>query len=158
MVGLAWSGNPQHAKDAQRSLAIEALLPYLPVGARYAVLQRDLRETDRVTLESSGRLLHFGGLLGNFADTAALCCAVDLVVSVDTSIAHLAGALGRPTWILLPFAPDWRWMLDREDSPWYPTAKLYRQTTRGDWTPVLERLGQDLAALVAARQAGTALP
>lgn len=150
-VGLAWSGNPKHAKDAQRSLALEALLPHLPEGPRYVALQREIRPADLQVLERSGRVLNVSDGIGNFADTAALCAAVDLVVSVDTSIAHLAGALGRPTWILLPFAPDWRWMLEREDSPWYPTATLYRQHRRGAWTPVLERLSRDLSALIEAR-------
>lgn len=150
-VGLAWSGNPQHAKDAQRSLALEALLPHLPEGPRYVALQREIRPTDLQVLERSERVLNVSDRIVNFSDTAALCAAVDLIVSVDTSIAHLAGALGRPTWILLPFAPDWRWMLGREDSPWYPTARLYRQHRRGDWAPVLERLSRDLSELVDAR-------
>jgi ADP-heptose:LPS heptosyltransferase len=80
----------------------------------------------------------------SFADTAALCECMDVVVSVDTSVAHLSGALGRPTWILLPHVPDWRWMLDREDTPWYPTAKLYRQKAAGDWNEVFARVAADL--------------
>jgi hypothetical protein len=85
--------------------------------------------------------------LGDFADTAAAIARLDLVISVDTAVAHLAGALGKPVWVLLPFAPDWRWMLDREDSPWYPTARLFRQTRPGDWPGVFDRVG---AALVEA--------
>jgi hypothetical protein len=82
--------------------------------------------------------------LGDFADTAAAIARLDLVISVDTAVAHLAGALGKPVWVLLPFAPDWRWMLDREDSPWYPTARLFRQTRPGDWPGVFDRVGTAL--------------
>jgi ADP-heptose:LPS heptosyltransferase len=94
-------------------------------------------------------LLHFGDGLGDFADTAALCAQCDLVIAVDTSVVHLAGALGRPVWILLPFAADWRWLRGRTDSPWYPTARLYRQERPGDWDGVLARVAQDLATLIA---------
>jgi ADP-heptose:LPS heptosyltransferase len=85
--------------------------------------------------------------LADFSDTAALIECMDLVISVDTSVAHLAGALGKPTWVLLPFVPDWRWMLEREDSPWYPSMKLYRQPSSGDWDSVLERVRADLTIL-----------
>jgi len=85
--------------------------------------------------------------LTDFADTAALLMQLDLVVTVDTSVAHLAGALGRPVWILLPYAADWRWLVERSDSPWYPSARLYRQSAPGDWPSVVERLRADLAEL-----------
>jgi ADP-heptose:LPS heptosyltransferase len=90
-------------------------------------------------------LLHFGDELQDFADTAGLCELMDIIISVDTSVAHLGGALGRPTWVLLPFCPDWRWLLERSDSPWYPSMTLYRQTARGDWDSVINRLHHDLS-------------
>jgi ADP-heptose:LPS heptosyltransferase len=90
-------------------------------------------------------VLHdLGAALGDFADTAAAMSALDLVITVDTSPAHLAGAIGKPVWLLLTYAPDWRWFLEREDSPWYPTARLFRQTTRGDWAPVIARVAAEL--------------
>ena len=111
-------------------------------------------------LARTPRLTHIGDELEDFDDTAAVAALVDLVISVDTSVVHLAGAMARPTWILLPFCPDWRWMLDREDSPWYPTARLFRQPALGDWDSVIARLREalvnfsQLSAVVPA-QAGT---
>jgi ADP-heptose:LPS heptosyltransferase len=103
-------------------------------------IQRELRGEDAELLARTPRLTHIGDALEDFEDTAAVAALVDVVVSVDTSVVHLAGAMGRPTWILLPFCPDWRWMLDREDSPWYPTARLFRQPTLGDWDSVVGRV------------------
>ncbi|HLY58456.1 MAG TPA: tetratricopeptide repeat-containing glycosyltransferase family protein [Stellaceae bacterium] len=137
-VGLAWSGNPRHDNDRNRSIALERLLPLLDVGFEVVALQKDLRPADREVIEKSGAIRHFGEELGDFEDTAALASLMDVVVSVDTSIAHLAAALGRPTWLMLPFVPDWRWLLDRADSPWYPTVRLFRQKRIGDWGPVVE--------------------
>ena len=127
-IGLAWSGNPRHSNDRNRSIALEALAPLFDLPARFVSLQTDVRPDDAVTLRAQSRMLDLGSTLTNFADTAALIARLDLVVSVDTSVAHLAGALGTPVWILLPFSPDWRWLLDRQDSPWYPTARLFRQS------------------------------
>ena len=143
-VGLVWSGNSLDKEDRHRSIPLAELLAYLPKGPTYVCLQKELRASDREALESSD-ILFFGDVLHDFSDTAALCDCMDLVISVDTSVAHLAGALGKPTWIALPFAPDWRWMLHRQDSPWYPLAKLYRQEGDRRWSPVLERLRDDLA-------------
>ena len=103
-------------------------------------LQKDVSEADRKTLASRSEILHFGEQLNDFTDTAALCELMDVVVSVDTSVAHLAGAMGRPVWILLPFAPDWRWLLGRDDSPWYPSARLFRQSKVDDWDGVIARV------------------
>jgi tetratricopeptide (TPR) repeat protein len=150
-VGLAWSGNPAHANDARRSIPLARLNALLGAPVEWVGLQRDLRASDRAALDALPRLRHSGAALADFADTAALCAACDLVITVDTSIAHLAGALGRPAWILLPFNADWRWLHDRDDSPWYPTATLRRQTRPGDWDDVLERVARDLAAWIAAR-------
>jgi hypothetical protein len=107
-------------------------------------LQKDLRETDRQALQSNPGILNFADALNDFSDTAALCVCMDIIVSVDTSVAHLAGALGLETWILLPFHADWRWLLDREDSPWYPSVRLHRQDRVGQWQGVLARLRADL--------------
>ena len=108
-------------------------------------IQRELRDADRETLARSPRLTHVGDALDDFDDTAAVVSLVDLVISVDTSVVHLAAALGRLTWILLPFWPDWRWMLDRADSPWYPTARLFRQSAPGDWDSVIARVANELS-------------
>ena len=102
-----------------------------------------MRTEDRAQLVSSN-IRFFGEELKDFSDTAALCALMDVVISVDTSVAHLAGALGKTTWVLLPYAPDWRWLLDRNDSPWYASIKLYRQGKEIQWAPVLERVAKEL--------------
>ncbi len=134
-IGLAVSGSPEHSEDALRSIPAEALsaLFALP-GLEWHLLQPDLREADRAALAPVR--LHAEALT-DFAETAALASLMDVVVTVDTSVAHLVGALGRPSWVLLPFAADWRWLRHRTDSPWYPTARLFRQTTPGDWATVV---------------------
>ena len=137
-VGLVWSGSPGHTNDAARSIPLAELLGSLGgVEASFVSLQKELRPHDQAVLAARPEILHFGESLRDFDDTAALIQAMDLVISVDTSVAHLAGALGKPVWILLPYVPDWRWLLDREDSPWYPTARLFRQPRLGDWECVL---------------------
>jgi hypothetical protein len=112
----------------------------------FVSLQKDIRDGDKGWLAESG-IRHFADELQDFADTAALCDLMDLVISVDTSVAPTAGAIGKKTWILLPFVPDWRWLLDREDSPWYPTVKIYRQPSLGDWRSVMQRVREDLMQL-----------
>jgi ADP-heptose:LPS heptosyltransferase len=111
-------------------------------------LQKDVRHDDAELLEQRKDILHFGEELNDFAETAGLISQLDLVISVDTSVAHLAGALGKPVWLLLPFVPDWRWLLDREDSPWYPTLRLFRQPQRDDWASVFAKIQQELRALL----------
>ena len=145
-VGLVWRGRAGYGNDHNRSLPLAELLEQLPPQLDYVSLQKEIHEQDREALQASS-IQHFGEQLQDFSDTAALCELMDVVVSVDTSVAHLAAALGKPTWILLPYAPDWRWLLEREDSPWYASARLYRQTGLGQWGPVLERLGRDLRAM-----------
>ena len=142
-VGLVWSGNALDKGDLRRSLLLEHLLPYLPSGFDYICLQKELRLADQDPLQKS-QIRFFGTQIADFSDTAALCDLMDVVISVDTSVAHMAGALGKSTWILLPYVPDWRWMLDREDSPWYPSVRLYRQANDRSWLPVLERIASDL--------------
>jgi len=121
-------------------------MAYLPANIEYVSLQPQVRESDQDVLEVS-EIRHFGQQISDFADTAALCELVDLVLSIDTSVAHLAGAMGKPTWVLLPHAPDWRWLLERTDSPWYPSLKLYRQNAQRRWEPLLEYVADDLQAL-----------
>src|SRR5262245_53190063 len=144
-IGLVWSGSTGHKNDHNRSIALAALIPHLPADCQYVSLQKEVRKIDKPVLESSTNILHFGNELRDFTDTAALCELMDVVISVDTSVAHLSGALGQPTWVLLPFSPDWRWLLERDDSPWYPSIKLYRQSRVGDWDSVLVKLTADLA-------------
>jgi hypothetical protein len=139
-VGLVWSGNPVHKNDRHRSIPLAAFRQLACDGVHFVSLQPEVRERDRATLAQWPALQHFGGDLGSFADTAALLQSLDLVVTVDTSVAHLAASLGRPTWILLPFNPDWRWLQEREDTPWYPGARLFRQQRPGDWDSVLQRV------------------
>jgi hypothetical protein len=141
-VGLVWAGNPQHKNDRRRSLNPNVLAPL-----------SSLRDIQWFSLQPGTTtpppldLVDLTADLTDFADTAALLMQLDLVVTVDTSVAHLAGALGRPVWILLPYAADWRWLVERSDSPWYPSARLYRQSAPGDWPSVVERLRADLAKL-----------
>jgi len=145
-VGLVWSGNPNQKNDHNRSLLLANVLPFLASQFEYVSLQKEVREVDKLTLELNSHILNFASHLNDFVDTAALIENLDLVISVDTSVAHLSGALGKKTWTLLSNVPDWRWLLDREDSPWYPSMKLYRQTSIDDWNGVLDRVKSDLIA------------
>jgi tetratricopeptide (TPR) repeat protein len=145
-VGLAWSGNPNHRNDANRSIPLESLLSKLPRGYAWVCLQKELRAHEKDLLASHPEIATYSANLLSFSDTAALVDSLDLVISVDTSVVHLAGALAKPIWVLLPFAPDWRWMLERQDSPWYPTARVFRQDARRDWAPVLDRVVAELQA------------
>jgi len=144
-IALAWSGNPAHANDRNRSIALSRLAPLWSIeGASFVSVQRELREGDADALAGSARILHLGDELTDFADTAAVLALADLVISVDSAVAHLAGAMGRPVFILLPFSPDWRWILARDDSPWYPTARLFRQPAIGDWASVIARVRDEI--------------
>ncbi len=126
-VGLVWSGNPGHRYDAQRSLGLESMRTLLDLpGIRFHALQKELRESDAELLSQMPRIDPLGPEFKDFSDTAAAINQLDLVITVDTSVAHLAAALGKPVWIMLPHAADWRWLTDREDSPWYPTVRLFR--------------------------------
>lgn len=146
-VGIAWSGNPQHGNDRNRSLPLRSFAAIAQEGVGFVSLQVQVREGDRAAMAQWPGLLDAEPWLQDFGDTAALVSALDLVVTVDTSVAHLAGALGKPVWVLLPYVPDWRWMLEREDSPWYPGMRLFRQPARGDWDSVLQRVRGELRAL-----------
>jgi len=146
-VGVVWSGNPRHKGDRLRSLAAEKLLPRLVMpDVKLYSLQKDLRAADAPALAALGQgIVDLAPLLADFSDTAAAVAALDLVIAVDTSVAHLAGALGRPVWLLLPYALDWRWMRDREDTPWYPSMRLFRQPAPQAWDDVIARVSAELA-------------
>jgi tetratricopeptide (TPR) repeat protein len=149
-VGLACSGSPTHGKDAQRSIAFAAFAAGLPAGPEYHLLQKEVREADAPALAARPDVNVWTEALGDLSDTAALAANLDLVISVDTGVAHLCGAIGRPTWVLLPTHPDWRWRLERDTSDWYAQMRLYRQTSPGDWTGPLQAVARDLAAAAAA--------
>jgi tetratricopeptide (TPR) repeat protein len=150
LVAIAWSGNPKHANDRNRSIALSELEPLWTLDqARFIGVQRDLRPGDAELLAGIGHMTHLGAELDDFADTAAVLALVDLVIAVDTAVAHLAGAMGRPVFILLPFSPDWRWTLEGEASRWYPTARLLRQPNLGDWGGVIHRLRSELMRRIA---------
>jgi tetratricopeptide (TPR) repeat protein len=148
-VGLAWSGSALYSNDRERSMPAGLLAELLSLPVEFHVLQKEVRPDDLATLQRLGRVQWHGERLHEFSDTAALVELMDLVVSVDTSVAHLAGALGKEVWILLPFNPDHRWLLDRSDSPWYPTATLLRQSRPGDWPGVVTEAVRRLAAFAA---------
>jgi ADP-heptose:LPS heptosyltransferase len=155
-VGLAWAGSPAHLNDHNRSIALRTLAPLLAVeGVHFVSLQKEVAAADAALLRKHG-VTQLGGELSDFSDTAAAIAALDLVVSVDTAVAHLAGAMGKAVLLLLPFLPDWRWMLDRADSPWYPTLRLFRQERSGDWSDPIERLRQVLP--IAARREAAKQP
>ena len=140
-VGLAWSGNPRNPLDAIRSMSISQLAPLFEIhGIEFVSLQKDIRSHDAEALRCQPQIVNLGPDLRDFGDTAAAIMQLDLVIAVDTAVAHLAGALGRPVWIPLPFSPGWRWLLDRNDSPWYPSARLFRQSKPGDWESVVLEL------------------
>jgi hypothetical protein len=140
-----------HRNDHNRSIALSALLPLLEFKATYVSLQRDVRAGDATMLQQRTDLLQFSDELKTFSDAAALISNLDLIISVDTSVAHLAGALGKPVWLLLPYVPDWRWLLDRDDNPWYPTARLFRQNDAREWDNVIARVRAALDDLVQSR-------
>jgi hypothetical protein len=137
-VGIVWAGSPLHRNDHNRSIPLEALLPLADI-AHVHLISLQTGEAAR-DVADIGTVADLGSAFTDFADTAAAIAALDLVIAVDTAVAHLAGALGKPVWILLPFVPDWRWMTGRDDSPWYPSARLFRQQAAGDWTGVIRRV------------------
>ncbi len=152
-VGVCWSGSTTHGDDHNRSMTFAQFAQALPAGASYFSVQRDVRASDAAALAARSDVMHFGDALEDFADTAAIVELMDVVVSVDTAVAHVAGALGKKLWLLLPLVPDWRWLLEREDSPWYPSARLFRQSRLGDWTVTLARVREELTEAMRARNA-----
>lgn len=137
-IGLAWSGNPEHKNDKNRSMPVDALLPLLRLDAEFHVVQKGIRSPDLPFLRAHPEIQDHDRALEHFGDTAALIDAMDLIVSVDTSLVHLAGSLNKPCHALIAFAPDYRWLLERKDSPWYPSLVLHRQAAIGDWPSAIE--------------------
>jgi hypothetical protein len=150
-VGVAWSGAAYHPDDRNRSIELERLQPLLSPQIDWVCLQDHVRPGDADRLQSLDHLAFHGEAVKDFSDTAALIELMDLVICVDTSVAHLAAAMGKPVWILLPFSPDWRWGLDRADSPWRPTARLFRQPAPGDWESVFSTVRRQLDDWLAAQ-------
>jgi len=144
-IGLAWAGAAIHRKDRERSLPAAALAPLSDLNHALISLQKG-PATSGIP-DALPALIDFTPELNDFADTAALIANLDLVICADTAVAHLAAAMGKPTWLLLAYSPDWRWLLDREDSPWYPAIKLFRQQSRADWAGVMDRVIQSLATV-----------
>jgi len=150
-VALAWAGNVSHANDRNRSIDLKLLEPLLTLdGVSFLSIQRELRGNDAELLARHANVSHLGGELADMADTAAVVALADLTISVDTSVVHLAGSLGRPVWVMLPFAPDWRWTMSGASSPWYPQARLFRQNALGDWPSAIATLRAELARFTAA--------
>lgn len=143
-VALAWAGRPTHSNDANRSLALADMAPLAVPGITYLAIQKGPAAAQAATAPPGMNIVPLDAEIADFEDTAAILSLADLLVSVDSSPVHLAGALNRPAWVLLPFLPDWRWLLQRSDSPWYPSLQLFRQPAPGDWKPVMHDVGQAL--------------
>jgi hypothetical protein len=143
-IGLVWRGNPNHTNDHNRSLGLIELAAHLPQGFVYFVLQKEINSQDLALLEQYPHIINLSSELVDLTDTASLCKQLDLIVCVDTSVAHLGATLNVPTLLLLPFSPDWRWLMQRNDSPWYSCIKVFRQTTPGNWSDALEAINGEL--------------
>lgn len=143
-IGVTWSGSRAGRPDDERCYPLAQLMPHLERDFHYFSLQTEISAADQQTLRENPEIRQLPPELQDFNGTAALCDHLDLVISIDTSVAHLNGALGNKTWVLLPFDSDWRWLIGRENSPWYPTVRLFRQKSRGDWNEVFERVAAEL--------------
>jgi hypothetical protein len=143
-VGLAWGGRGTHVNNRNRSMRLKQFAPLALAKVAFYSLQKGEGAAEAGDPPAGMELIDWSQDLNDFADTAALIQNLDLLISVDTAVAHLAGAMGKPVWLLVPFVPDWRWMLERTDSPWYPTVRLFRQKFVGDWDEVLRRAGEEL--------------
>lgn len=146
-IGVVWSGSSAH-KIYNRSMTLETLLALLSPNAHWVCLQKEIGADDHATLRQDGRIAFLGDDIRDFSDTAALIDLMDLVVTIDTSVAHLAGAMGKPVWLLLPYNANWRWLLDRNDSPWYPSARLFRQREIANWAGLIEEVKSELRTIV----------
>lgn len=147
-IGLCWSGTARHKNDRNRSVALEKLTPLLTADANWTSLQVEVKDSDRAALSANAIIRHFDLAQEDFLATASLVQEMDLILTVDTALAHLAGAMGKKVWLMLPFRPDWRWLLERDDSPWYPGMTLFRQKKIGDWDELVARIATRLAAYV----------
>ena len=144
-IGICWAGNPRHSKDKARSVPLAELVPLITENAAsWHVLQKDLRIGDAALMEGNATLIRDEAAFTRFSRTAELISTLDLVITVDTSIAHLAGTVGVPTWVMLPRDPDWRWLRQRTDSPWYPAMRLFRQRHSGEWQGVIREISSEL--------------
>jgi tetratricopeptide (TPR) repeat protein len=151
-VGLVWAGNPDHGSDLKRSIPLDVMASLLELKEiQFVSLQKGGKPGDLERLENEFKIINAGQEFTDFADTAGMIANLDLVISVDTSVVHLAGALGAPTWTLIAFAPDWRWLQDREDSPWYPSMRLFRQKKNGDWPGVIASVKAELQKMLGAK-------
>jgi tetratricopeptide (TPR) repeat protein len=148
-IGIVWAGRPTHNNDFNRSMGLSSFAPVAALnGIGLLSLQKGPAQSAIGGYFGGAPLLNFGAAIADFADTMAIIETLDLTITVDTSVAHLAAAMGKPVWILLPYAPDWRWLLDRTDSPWYPTARLFRQSRPGDWGEVMANVAETLARML----------
>ncbi len=143
-IGLVWQGNPRHTNDHNRSLRLESLLKHLPKEFVYFVVQKEISDADCELLKEHANIINVSPKLSDLTDTACLCLQLDLVVCVDTSVAHLSASLCKSTWLMLPFCPDWRWLTERVDSPWYKNVRLFRQSSPGNWMSALVRMRDEL--------------
>lgn len=147
LVALVWAGRPTHSNDANRSMTLAELAPLGANGATFLAIQKGPKADESKNPPAGLSMVSLSDEIGDFEDTAAILSITDLLISVDSSPVHLAGALGRPVWVMVPFIPDWRWLLNRDDTPWYPTVRLFRQSARGDWAGVLNRMAAALQGL-----------
>jgi tetratricopeptide (TPR) repeat protein len=145
-IGIVWGGNPEHHNDWNRSIPLDKFIKLCAPQYQLVSIQKNISAADQALLLEHPEILHFENDLNDFSDTAALCELLDLVITVDTSVAHLAGGLGKETWILLPKNPDWRWLLMRADTEWYPSVRLYRQEALLNWAPLIDQVKNDLTA------------
>ncbi|MGL5508468.1 MAG: tetratricopeptide repeat protein, partial [Microcoleaceae cyanobacterium] len=152
-IGLVWSGSPTNTNDHHRSCHLKNFLPFLAIPNKYLKiysLQKQISEQDQEILSNSP-IIHLGSYLNNFFDTAQIIAELDLIITVDTAVAHLAGMMGKKTWLLLCFSPNWRWLLNTADSPWYPTMKLFRQSQINDWSQVISQVIDQINNLIKER-------
>jgi hypothetical protein len=154
LVALAWAGRPAHPNDANRSMALEAFAPLAAAGAHFVAIQKGPAAAQASSPPAGMSITSLSNEIADFDDTAAIFCVADLLISVDSSPVHLSGALGRPAWVILPFVPDWRWLLGRADTPWYPQHRLFRQARHGGWAPVVAEIAEELAKFAAASHGG----
>jgi hypothetical protein len=145
-IGIAWAGRPTHTNDDNRSTTLATFAPLAEMdGVTLVSLQKGATQAQIGSYWGRAPLINIGPEIHDYGDTMAIIENLELIVTVDTSVGHLTGALGKPVWIMLPYAPDWRWLLERDDSPWYPTARLFRQSAGRDWQPVMASIAEELS-------------
>ena len=146
-IGVVWGGNPNYKNDHNRSVELQHIIPLFSFDAHWISLQKDIKESDQRNIANLSQVYDYSDQIEDFSDTAAIIEHLDLVITVDTSVAHLAGAMGKPAWILLPYNSDWRWLLNRTDSPWYPSVRLFRHDDTRSWSSVIARVRAALGTL-----------